>query len=366
MQAVHSTRPGGHVGYVGVTHVELPGLELFFSGVHLHGGPAPPTATEVEPPLNLCRLSIGTTVEAKRTGAGMANRGYLAAMIACGVLLTGCAGQSGPGATDPGPGPGASESSGPPAPEGLIGSWTIADLADPGAATILRLAHRELHVVGNRCGILRGSWRADTDGNFLAEVNSTFGPAAEGTPGCERASQDTPGWLRRVTAYRIDGAGQPVLLDNRAQPVARLIPGATPTAGPDMAGSLLEPPTVTDEARRALAPAAALPPALSPADQQRLAGRWTPTVGNPGAYVEFTADGEWRGSDGCNRGGGRWITAPGGTLLATTGPVTKMGCTDQVPVWSWLQTTRRAGLDGEVLVLIDAQGGEAGRLHPAT
>jgi threonine dehydrogenase-like Zn-dependent dehydrogenase len=42
MQAIHSTRPGGHVGYVGVAYeVELNGLELFFSGVHLHGGPAP-------------------------------------------------------------------------------------------------------------------------------------------------------------------------------------------------------------------------------------------------------------------------------------------------------------------------------------
>jgi threonine dehydrogenase-like Zn-dependent dehydrogenase len=42
MQAIRSTRPGGHVGYVGVTHgVELPGRELFFSHVHLHGGPAP-------------------------------------------------------------------------------------------------------------------------------------------------------------------------------------------------------------------------------------------------------------------------------------------------------------------------------------
>ena len=42
MQAIRSTRPGGHVGYVGVSHgVELPGQELFFSGVHLHGGPAP-------------------------------------------------------------------------------------------------------------------------------------------------------------------------------------------------------------------------------------------------------------------------------------------------------------------------------------
>jgi threonine dehydrogenase-like Zn-dependent dehydrogenase len=42
MQAIRSTRPGGHVGYVGVSHdVQLPGQELFFSHVHLHGGPAP-------------------------------------------------------------------------------------------------------------------------------------------------------------------------------------------------------------------------------------------------------------------------------------------------------------------------------------
>jgi len=42
LQAIGSTRPGGHVGYVGVAHgVELPGTELFYSHVHLHGGPAP-------------------------------------------------------------------------------------------------------------------------------------------------------------------------------------------------------------------------------------------------------------------------------------------------------------------------------------
>ena len=42
MQAIRSTRPGGHVGYVGVSHdVTLPGQEMFFSHVHLHGGPAP-------------------------------------------------------------------------------------------------------------------------------------------------------------------------------------------------------------------------------------------------------------------------------------------------------------------------------------
>ena len=42
MQAIRATRPGGHVGFVGVSHdVQLPGDELFFSAVHLHGGPAP-------------------------------------------------------------------------------------------------------------------------------------------------------------------------------------------------------------------------------------------------------------------------------------------------------------------------------------
>ena len=42
MQAIRSTRPGGHIGFVGVSHgVQLPGQELFYAEVHLHGGPAP-------------------------------------------------------------------------------------------------------------------------------------------------------------------------------------------------------------------------------------------------------------------------------------------------------------------------------------
>jgi len=42
MQTIRSARPGGYVGYAGVPHgVELNGEELFYSHVHLHGGPAP-------------------------------------------------------------------------------------------------------------------------------------------------------------------------------------------------------------------------------------------------------------------------------------------------------------------------------------
>src|SRR6266850_4769090 len=41
-QAIHSTRPGGSISYVGVPHgVELDGAQLFYTHVHLHGGPAP-------------------------------------------------------------------------------------------------------------------------------------------------------------------------------------------------------------------------------------------------------------------------------------------------------------------------------------
>ncbi len=42
MQALRSTRPGGHIGMVGLSHdVAIPGDELLFSLVHIHGGPSP-------------------------------------------------------------------------------------------------------------------------------------------------------------------------------------------------------------------------------------------------------------------------------------------------------------------------------------
>jgi threonine dehydrogenase-like Zn-dependent dehydrogenase len=40
-QAIRSTRSAGHVGHVSYRGFDLPTQELFWSGVHLHGGPAP-------------------------------------------------------------------------------------------------------------------------------------------------------------------------------------------------------------------------------------------------------------------------------------------------------------------------------------
>lgn len=42
MQAVGATRGGGYLGYVGVNYdVQIPGIQLFFAGIHTLGGPAP-------------------------------------------------------------------------------------------------------------------------------------------------------------------------------------------------------------------------------------------------------------------------------------------------------------------------------------
>src|SRR6058998_2811942 len=42
MQAVGATRGGGHMGFVGVNYdVQIPGIGLFFAGIHVEGGPAP-------------------------------------------------------------------------------------------------------------------------------------------------------------------------------------------------------------------------------------------------------------------------------------------------------------------------------------
>ena len=42
LHAIGATRPGGHMGFVGVNHeVSIPGIDLFFADIHLHGGPAP-------------------------------------------------------------------------------------------------------------------------------------------------------------------------------------------------------------------------------------------------------------------------------------------------------------------------------------
>ncbi|MDT0163969.1 META domain-containing protein [Actinotalea sp. AC32] len=120
---------------------------------------------------------------------------------------------------------------------------------------------------------------------------------------------------------------------------------------------------MTDRTREVLASPATLPAGLVAPERDALVGRWVADapVADDEPHVDLTADGTYTGSDGCNGAGGRWGLGADGRFLATSGPMTAIGC-DGAPVPTWVATARRAGMDGESLVLLDADGGELGRL----
>ena len=296
--------------------------------------------------------------------AGM-RRNLVGVVVIVGALLAGCGagGEAGSATHRPSPPvPGASQFSPPEQdPVALIGSWRLAGV-DGEADTVLRIAMLDGDdlALWRRCGRPFGSWRANTDGLFVGYLN--------GVAQCPSPSgETTPAWLRSVTAFRVDGDNR-VLLDAGGGTVARLLPGGRPIPLPtaEVDPSLARPPVVTDRVRRQLAPAAPLPRDLAAVARDALVGRWVIPADQKTRprqpFVELRADGGWVGSDGCNFESGRWVAGPAGALLATTGPSTAMYC-DGVSVGYWLFRTHRAGMDGDVLVLLDRDGAELGRLR---
>lgn len=274
------------------------------------------------------------------------------------LLVAACAEQPG-NEPDPEISDGGGESAATADPADLIGSWTLAEPTEQGDS-VIRLALHDVRVWRD-CGTISGFWRANWYGQFVAYIAGYRGDCGSGTP-------STPDWLHRATSFAVEGDAR-LLLDAQGEVTARLLPGAEPTPGPNLAPSQSERPVVTDEIRRALAPAAPLPPEVEPVGADALTGRWVPTDDTGGRpetpHVELAADGGWQGSDGCNGYQGRWIAGPEGALLAVTGPTTLIGC-DNVPVGGWLAGASRAGLDRDVLVLLDASGEELGRLRRAS
>jgi hypothetical protein len=241
----------------------------------------------------------------------------------------------------------------------LIGSWSVtADGEEPG--TVLRIDGHNVSL-WRRCGQLEGGWQADRSGLFVADLSGA-------SESCHPEVPYAPAWLRSAAAFDLRASG-PRLLDADGTVVARLTPGGRPTAGPDMLASLADPPTVTAADRHAFADPAPVPSGLQPADRASLVGRWLPlpadNVQRPQRpMLDLRADGTWTSSDGCNGTLGRWTTGDGGLVLATVGFTTQMGCTN-VNVAATFFTASRAAFDGTVLVLLDANGKETGRLVKA-
>jgi hypothetical protein len=241
-----------------------------------------------------------------------------------------------------------------------VGSWTVSGNPRVAKGTTL-LIGGDLSI-WTTCGYTSGGWHADRHGQFVGSIDGGDGPCmpAKGDP--------TPAWLHSVTRYEADGSGF-VLTTATGTVVARLSPGGRPTPGANLLPSLADPPTATPQIRAALAAPAPLPAALRPASAADLVGGWDAITQPPrgprsrqSPGVVFGADGGYTASDGCNGTRGRW-TAGDGSFVGTGGASTLIGC-NNVNVGGWIASAASAGLDGNVLVLLDRSGHELGRLQP--
>ena len=197
----------------------------------------------------------------------------------------------------------------------------------------------------------RQDWWGLGDAYYYLKFNSSGTCAADTLP--------VVGWLESVEAF-VKTADGFTLADAAGSPVASLTIDGAPDPIPDAADFYAEPPEVTDDTR---ADFAATEPRPSSLTVGSLEGQWAAegTDVSTGAGVEFAADGTWTGSDGCNGGSGRWAADASGGFLATSGVSTLMAC-EGASVPSWVAQARLAGFDGDVLVLLDRDGGELGRL----
>lgn len=235
-------------------------------------------------------------------------------------------------------------------PTGLVGLWRVT--ADGSTGDSLKLGDEV--TLFQSCGVLDGSWKADSAGDFVA---MSYG----GDSTCFTGDhQLTPAWLLEATAFRVDGSARE-LLDVHGAVVARLDPGATPTVNSNRIKGYADPPTLTPALRQRLSEPVALPDGIQPATAASLVGHWVPKDGDGRAYVDFTENGNFSGSDGCNGSGGRFAVGDAGHLLALEGGSSLIGC-NGVNVPSWAGQAGRAGFDGDELVFYDSTGTVLGRL----
>lgn len=274
--------------------------------------------------------------------------------VATCVLFAVTVGCSGPRVSGYPLGPGAH-----PDPLALVGTWRVeAAGEEPGA--VLQIG-REF-TLWRHCGYFFGGWRANRDGLFLTYVSSSADACFPNT-----GPDPTKGWWVRVTKFSVAGETRE-LLDADGVKVARLLPEGS--VGPDLVAHEPEPAPLNEvRLRQELRPVAPLPSGLSAADHAMLIGRWVPTS-DPRAsrhetpYLQLSADGSWSSSDGCNGGMGAWLSGPNGDVLAVGGFSTLIGC-NNLNVDGWLTQASKAGFDGSVLVLLDADGHRTGRLRRA-
>ncbi|PYG01959.1 hypothetical protein SAMN05216184_101424 [Georgenia satyanarayanai] len=238
-------------------------------------------------------------------------------------------------------------------PAELVGLWRVRGAGEP-RDTWLRMEAGAFQL-WRGAGFDDGGW----DASRSTIVATAWGHVGEDHGAGARDAD----WLLGAHTYRVTEDGWQ-LLDDDGDPVATMTVDGAPqpiASASDVFAAALE---VGEEEREALRAPQPLPEELSPATAGRLTGRWGPAEGTyeTDPHVVLHDDGSWAGSDGCNGVWGDWALADAGWLLSTGGPSTAIGC-DGAPVGSWVAGAALAGLDGDVLVLLDRDATELGRLE---
>ena len=242
-------------------------------------------------------------------------------------------------------------------PEALVGSWFITANGEE-ADAILTIGDRVDGglLLYRECGTLSGDWRANRHAMFVGAFSGGSGHCFDK----EADPPPFPDWLTSVTRFGQQGDTE-LLLSSEGEVVAKLSPGAHPSPQPDSLDEYASPPVVTDEMREHFAEPAPLPDGTTPATAEDVMGRWLPLPkdrperSSDAAFVAFDSSGTYKGSDGCNGSGGRYVLGEDGLILATTGPTTLIGC-DNSPLPSWPARSARLGLRAGHLVFVDTKG----------
>jgi heat shock protein HslJ len=317
--------------------------------MHAESANPPASGVDLEVVMSRGRRRRRRRAVAVSAGASLTAMAVVATLLVAGNLFRG--GSS----ARPAPDPGAPSDTDPVA---LLGLWAVSGTDERGEVR-LRLGAREFHAV-LPCGGLFGEWKVNAAGQILMALAGTEG-------GCDQAYPESsgylPGWLGGATSFRFEG-GDAVLVDANGTVLARL----SPREESDVAPVGPDDPAAIAAFRAASVDPAPLPGGLTPATSASLVGQWLPLVPKPGnprpASLQINADGTWEGSDGCNGLGGRWAGGFAGLVMATAGIMTQIGCDNDLTPGMFAGATR-AGLDGDVLVLVDGAGTEMARFRPA-
>lgn len=241
-------------------------------------------------------------------------------------------------------------------PIGLVGRWSVQAAGEEKGAILRVSDDMNLFV---QCGELFATWAGSGDGQVAVTVNGWSGAC-----GAKFASRGAPTWLTTATSARTTAEGVDLLATD-GHVLAHLTPGPAPSKRRDTLA-----PTDVPIASQALITrlhnTARLPTDLRPATATQVIGQWRPDPQTKApASLTVEPDGTWVSNDGCNDSGGQWRMSGGGTLTATAGNSSKVGCAGSSIPGQWGQA-RRIGFNGATMVLIGADGTTIGTLVPDT